>query len=654
MNRYIKFLIIGCIFATLLFAPSSDVVEEGKEKSSNQEVNGKDGRGWTEASRGWIEGTNIFYPYSTNITVGVGTTTPSTSYKLDVAGSVRITGGIHDGTGFGTAGQVLVTNGSDIYWSSSIPGGSSSYIWNQYSSSQSNAKFWIGGTGSKGKIDNSTAGDTGFISKVTGAAYSDGVGIYTRCWPYDNYGIGLIAEGGWYSGKFLSASWGIYSKSTGSSSIALRGVQGTAGEYTPSGSAAIIANGYYGGLFATASKLGGDNSVGVYGVGDSTTTLISSSVAGGAGVVGVGRRGVVGGFPGSDYYGVLGYSARYANLFYQYDTSTSTVDGRSALYAQRGRQYTNHGTGYDFSHTNQAIQGYIVQPDSYSFAISGHSSVSTFYYRVGGVLGATSTSTWGCLGYWNSSGSPYGGYFTSTGSGSGKDGIGIGSYGDLLGGWIKGEEYGLYASGKRYALYLDGNEYANGYVASLQETDNKVNVLYALTSSSVNILAYGRGNLNNGNALIRFEESFSRVVSDKEPITVIITPMGECNQICISRVSPEGFSVYESKGGRTNTEFCYIAIGKRKGYENVQVPEEIADRNFKDNMSKVTWNESSRKGVAQPVWFDGSKLKFEKPPFTEIKQDPKILKEIIAPELKPPPKLTIRKPDDRLLPVQGN
>uniref|UniRef100_A0A7C4THK8 Peptidase S74 domain-containing protein n=1 Tax=candidate division WOR-3 bacterium TaxID=2052148 RepID=A0A7C4THK8_UNCW3 len=682
MNRYVKFLIIGCIFATLLYAPSSS--EEGREKTASQEAKEKEGRAWTEASRGWIESGTSFYPYSTGINVGIGTTSPG--YKLDVNGSVRITGGIHDGAGFGTPGQVLVTNGSDAFWSSSIPGGSGDYIWNQFSTAQSPGNFWING---RGRIIHSapTGNDTAFTARANDPGRR---GIYGECFASDGAGVGVTGVGGyfgtaaWYApsngyiggvlgtywgegvwglsdatyygytgvlgegrngaagvtgcanglwiyyagagvggfstdvgtfgyGDATSLSFGVWGVSDATDGIGVYGQSAGASLYMPpSGQdAGLFASGQYYGLYGMAQR-NIDYGIGVVGLGYNTSTLTYTN---GAGVIGCGYVGV---FGAKDQYtyGILGYTTTYANYFYH--NEQTTTDQQSAIYAYRTRTSANDGTGYGVSSTNQAIQGYNYWGDVYTFGVSGHNFND--FTRCGGVLGADVWgSYWGSLGYKNSAGVTYGGYFTSTGTGGGKQGIGFGSYGDLLGGWIRGEEYGLYATGRRYALYLDGNAYTTGYLATLQETDNQVNALYALTGSSVNIFTCGRGKLVNGQASINFEKNFSQMVSEKDPITVIVTPIGEYNQIYISNVSKNGFSAYETRG-QANNEFCWIAIGKRKGYEDVQVPEEIVESDFDDNMLEVAFDENNLHGKAKGIWYDGYRLRFGTMPAKPVKK----------------------------------
>jgi hypothetical protein len=69
-----------------------------------------------------------------------------------------------------------------------------------------------------------------------------------------------------------------------------------------------------------------------------------------------------------------------------------------------------------------------------------------------------------------------------------KSGIGMGGYGDLMGGWIRGNLYGLHLKADRYTLYVDGNHYTNGVIASLSNNsqDENRNLSFVPTSTKLN------------------------------------------------------------------------------------------------------------------------------------------------------------------------
>jgi hypothetical protein len=64
-----------------------------------------------------------------------------------------------------------------------------------------------------------------------------------------------------------------------------------------------------------------------------------------------------------------------------------------------------------------------------------------------------------------------------------------------------------------------------------------------------------------------------------------------------------------------SVKFSWIAVGRRAGYEtNPDVPAELTKTDFDSKMDGVMANENDVKHPAQPVWFDGSQLRFDNPP----------------------------------------
>ena len=73
------------------------------------------------------------------------------------------------------------------------------------------------------------------------------------------------------------------------------------------------------------------------------------------------------------------------------------------------------------------------------------------------------------------------------------------------------------------------------------------------------------------------------------------------------------YVLYAGLGGNITT-FTWIAIATRKGYESPENPEEIVNNEFDVNMNKFLFNENDTKNAAQPIWWDGSKLRYDKIP----------------------------------------
>ncbi|MBN2541530.1 hypothetical protein JXI42_01550 [bacterium] len=260
--------------------------------------------------------------------------------------------------------------------------------------------------------------------------------------------------------------------------------------------------------------------------------------------------------------------------------------------------------------------------NSYTFGVIGErGNYST--YRCGGVLGVEEDfggpGDWGALGYTNSGGTDYGGYFSNDHTdGVGRmrslpdsevhSSVGLGSYGDLMGGWIRGNIYGLNVKGERYGLYVDGNSYMDGTLGFLQNNAGEDRVVgYANVSTDVTVTASGIGELSDGSSHIGFDENFKALVSHEIPVVVTVSPLGSCEGIYISGIDARGFTVIEDHGGKSNIGFTWIAIGRRAGYENPEVPYEVAASNFDGIMDRFMFNDSDKRNAAIPVWWDGNR-----------------------------------------------
>jgi hypothetical protein len=263
--------------------------------------------------------------------------------------------------------------------------------------------------------------------------------------------------------------------------------------------------------------------------------------------------------------------------------------------------------------------------DTWTFGTAGYTGGET--RRTGGAFGANvGASTWGSLGYKNSAGTWYAGYGTSgwtSGSGLSRQqasGIGCGYGGGLMGGWLKGKYYGATVSGDRYALYTKGNNFTSGYSAEMQNTGGKREPAYVATSTNVDIYTSGVAEMDGGKATVTFPASFASMVSKNVPVVVTATPMGPA-PIYLSSSDRNGF-VVAAVDGKASVKFSWIAVGRRAGYEtNPEVPAELCRTDFDSKMDGVMSDENDLEHPAQPVWFDGTQLRFGTPP--EVPLPPK-------------------------------
>lgn len=301
---------------------------------------------------------------------------------------------------------------------------------------------------------------------------------------------------------------------------------------------------------------------------------------------------------------------------------------------------TTAGTGYGITTSNACLQAQNNGNKAYTFAVYGNAGASGVG-RSGGVLGNNGfASGWGSLGYYSSGLVYYGLYYSNNGTYGGsatgtgrmsqpklnakeitspKIGFGMGGYADLMGGWIRGDIYGLTTKGSRYSLYTDGFSFSNSLNISLNnvESSNQRIPSYSSNSMSPDITSKGKAKLNNGYAQVKFSDIFSQLISDENPeenLIITITPIGDCNGIHIVEYTKDGFIVKENSQGTSNVQFNWIAVGNRKGYENVTIPEELLSKDYDSQMNKVMFDENNTNESANPMWWDGSKLIFSTPP----------------------------------------
>jgi len=129
----------------------------------------------------------------------------------------------------------------------------------------------------------------------------------------------------------------------------------------------------------------------------------------------------------------------------------------------------------------------------------------------------------------------------------------------------------------------------------------------------VDIYTSGVSEMHNGQATVTFPASFASMVSKNVPIVVTATPMGPA-PIYLSSSDNKGFAV-AAVDAKASVKFSWIAVGRRAGYEtNPDVPAELARTDFDSKMDGVMSDENDLRHPAQPVWFDGTQLRFDAPP----------------------------------------
>jgi hypothetical protein len=294
---------------------------------------------------------------------------------------------------------------------------------------------------------------------------------------------------------------------------------------------------------------------------------------------------------------------------------TASGDGQASIYGYRTRDSQNDGTGYYAYSSNNAITGYNYWGDLYTFGVFGHSDGD--YTRTGGTIGETG-GTWGSLGYKGSNSVNYGVYGSNAYSSGGGflenstlSGVGIAGFGQLMGGWSRGELMGFTTSGEMYALYNDGNSYTEGYSADIVKTEEGRKAAYSVTSTELKVYDDGSYEINGNEIFVSFDKDFASMINPAQNPTITVSPVGGWAPLYIKEIRQDGFVVANDNYNGNNVKFSWIAVAERIDSENAELPKDIADDKFNENLKGFMFNENITNRNATPMWWDGSTLRFD-------------------------------------------
>mgnify|MGYP000191500637 CR=1 FL=1 len=118
-------------------------------------------------------------------------------------------------------------------------------------------------------------------------------------------------------------------------------------------------------------------------------------------------------------------------------------------------------------------------------------------------------------------------------------------------------------------LYVQGNMRVTGAKNAVVNIDGKKRLIYCQESPEVWVEDFGSGKLVNGRAHIELDPTFLKTVTinEEHPMQVFIQLYGDCNGVYVVR-GKTGFDVIELRDGKSNVEFGYRVVAKRKGFED--------------------------------------------------------------------------------------
>lgn len=320
--------------------------------------------------------------------------------------------------------------------------------------------------------------------------------------------------------------------------------------------------------------------------------------------------------------------SHYVNLggstFGSYSYASGAVVGE---YADQGYiSGSTNGTGYYYTSTLVGTLGRCLWGENYHAGVQGTTYATDAGTRTSGVIGifTDATANWGALAYKSSASTQYGVYGTTAyASGTGKilpgtqvsTSIGGGFYGDLFGANIRGNVYGTYTEGADYGLYSNGNIFTNGLAIQLQDAssnmkttgEKNMTVLFSNVSTDVTVQVSGTSQLTNGTCFISYNSDFANVLSADETPAISITPYGP-NSLYVASVENNGFIV-KDMNGTSNVKFSYVVVGKRKGYEKVQMPQDVISTEYTNKISTGLHNDGDVSTSGAGLYYENGMLK---------------------------------------------
>ena len=279
-------------------------------------------------------------------------------------------------------------------------------------------------------------------------------------------------------------------------------------------------------------------------------------VDGGADAVTVGYTGAT-----TEQFGSINFALGYdAIVGMNNDTVGNAVwavninnNGTGIIGASDGNSiYNPTGSGISGSGLSLGVFGYAGAGNTLGnmaarFSLDRDNNVNTLNNRCQAEIAAYDRTNYGGNAY-------YGGYFEGNGSWS---------------------YVGLNYGGTYYKIA------GNGVVSSMiKDNENKERVIYCPESPEITLQDSGSGQLVNGKATIEIDDIIAKniTVNKKHPLKVFIQLEGDCKGVYVNNKSNKSFTVNELQSGKSNVSFSWLIIANRADeIENGVTISEYAD-----------------------------------------------------------------------------
>jgi len=121
-------------------------------------------------------------------------------------------------------------------------------------------------------------------------------------------------------------------------------------------------------------------------------------------------------------------------------------------------------------------------------------------------------------------------------------------------------------------LHVVGNLSVTGQKNAIVPTSQGMTKLYSEESAELWFTDYGKAHLKGGRRLINLDPLFLETVtiSEANPMMVFLQEEDECNGLIV-KTGDTGFEVIEKSNGRSNAQFSYRVVAKRKHFESARL-----------------------------------------------------------------------------------
>jgi len=136
-----------------------------------------------------------------------------------------------------------------------------------------------------------------------------------------------------------------------------------------------------------------------------------------------------------------------------------------------------------------------------------------------------------------------------------------------------------FGNGASMTLDNNGNEILTGHITTAGGTLDRVREpngaavdTYGARQTVPTIEDFGQGQIVNGQGYVQIDGAFGSTVDFRRPYLVFLTPDGDTNGLYIAGKTPQGFTVRETRGGRSTLAFDYRIVAKPIDENGARLP----------------------------------------------------------------------------------